>query len=120
MSISINMLLQIVFCISLLRAILAQQEMVLTFAHEDTSLYAQSWYVWTYKESRECFHSLILIFWMKVVNYVVSQKGRKKDNERPRPCILFGFCGFHALLIIASALFCSRFCTSDCLYIIGM
>ena len=50
MSISLNVFLQIVFCIQLLRAILAQQESVLTFAQDDTSLYAQSWYIWTYKE----------------------------------------------------------------------
>ena len=69
MSISLNIFLQVVFCIHLLRAILAQQESVLTFAQDDASLYTRSWYIWTYKESKECAHSLILIAWMKYINF---------------------------------------------------
>ena len=120
MSISINIFLQVVFCIHLLRAILAQQEAVLTFAQDDDSLYARSWYIWTYQESKECLHSLLLIAWMKSVNLVLRQKGASKEYEKPRPCLLFGFCGFHSLCVMATALFCSIFCRNDCLYIIGL
>ena len=121
MSISLNLFLQIVFCIQLLRAILAQQESVLTFAQDDTSLYAQSWYIWTYKESKECGLSLTLIAWMKYVNFALRKSGlAAKEKEKPRPCILFGFCGFHSLFVVATALFCSIFCRNDCLFVIGM
>ena len=120
MSISLNIFLQVVFCIHLLRAILAQQESVLTFAQDDASLYTQSWYIWTYKESKECAHSLILIAWMKYVNFALRKSGLAKEKEKPRPCILFGFCGFHSLFVVATALFCSIFCRNDCLFVIGM
>ena len=120
MSISLNIFLQVVFCIHLLRAILAQQESVLTFAQDDASLYTRSWYIRTYRESKECAHSLILIAWMKYVNFALRKSGLAKEKEKPRPCILFGFCGFHSLFVVATALFCSIFCRNDCLFVIGM
>ena len=118
-----NLFMILVFCIHLIRAILTRLELVSTFASNDQSLVRQTWHFWNYTESKECFNTLILIFWTKATNLIISWKSdfRRNIEIRPHTTSLFGLCALHFLMVASFSLGCAFYCEElDCLNVIGL
>ena len=115
---ALNIFLAMVFGAHVLRTVISQYEArkILPLLNEKHPLH-----IWNYEEGREFLNVLLIIFWQKSSNILVSIKTNFRSNiERPKAVDLFGLCSVYMTILFTISLICAINCDEQhCLYLIG-